>query len=282
VLSGGGVLVQAWRNTSADPAEVSSVTSNNTAFTANNIALPPLALAWPGGKPPAALDDYVGRVERWQGLLPLTVRVSGPGGTNVMGVRLQVRVQPAPALAKTSDRRRRRLQQAAGSPGPAESGSPGAGDVRMVRPGEASKAAGNITLLGAECVSNAAGLANFSSVQFKVRAPPGDYLLSVVAPDYPEVPSLTAPMEVRSCVVGEVRGPGGDSCEQCVDDTWSRNPDNATCDVCVSHADCNGSSIAPDAGYWHSVPESVQVHACPNAEACKEGGVCADGYQGTM
>jgi len=286
VLSGGGVLVQAWRKTNADPTEVAAATGSNKAFTADDIALPPLALAWSGGKPPAALQDYASRVERWQGLLPLAVRVSGPGASNVMGVRLQVRVQPAiaqPNKQQSAAQRppsagRHLLQMAAKTASLVAGADSGLTSSTRL----SGQGLGNVTLLGAECISNAVGVANFSSVQFKLRAPPGQYILTIVAPDYPEVALLSTVLNVRRCLPGEVQGPGGDSCEQCVDENWSRNPSNATCDACVRHAVCNGSSLSPYAGYWHSAPESVQVHACPNAEACSEGGVCSEGYAGPM
>ncbi len=272
VLSGGGVLVQAWRNTTADPEEVAAASSANRAFTADDVAMPPLALSWPPGQPTPKLSDYASRLQRWQGVLPLAVRVTGPSSASVMGVRLQVQVRPV--VADTSNRRRQLLQAAVAN-GTA-SKAPAGGKPRP------AISVANITLLGGECVSNARGIANFSTVQFKVRAPPGDYLLKIFAPDYPEVGSLTAPMKVRSCVVGEVRGASDDTCEQCATETWSRNPENATCDACVAHATCKAAALAPVAGYWHSVPESVQIHSCPNPEACQDGGVCAAGYEGTL
>jgi len=312
VLSGGGVLVQAWRNTTADPEEVAAAASGNQAFSADDVAMPPLALSWPKGQPTDNLDDYVSRVQRWQGVLPLAVRVTGPSSASVMGVRLQAQVQPSkagaakpptaakpPAVAKPL---------AAAKPQPIAKQPGGRSLLQMLQyakaraaasksttsttsttgvsttplPRAAAVSSSNVTLLGAEAVSNAAGIANFSTVQFKVRAPPGQYVLTIVAPDYPEVGSLSTTLTIRSCVDGEVQGNSGDTCEVCATETWSRNPDNATCDACVPHTVCKGSSLSPDAGYWHSAPESVQVHPCPNAEACSKGGQCAAGYEGPM
>eukprot|EP00775_Hariotina_reticulata_P006780 gene6780-6997_t len=86
----------------------------------------------------------------------------------------------------------------------------------------------------------------------------------------------------KQCLLGEVLMDKG-ICVKCAPDSYSFNTTAHRCDLCPEHAKCGGGShVAPVAGYWHSMPQSVQLHACPNAAACKAGGTCAGGYGGRV
>lgn len=63
--------------------------------------------------------------------------------------------------------------------------------------------------------------------------------------------------------------------------TWHQN---APCEKCPEFAFCPGADIIlPLAGYWHSSPQSVQIHQCPLlTKACGEHGKCQAGYQGNL
>ncbi|GIM09826.1 hypothetical protein Vretimale_13636 [Volvox reticuliferus] len=55
---------------------------------------------------------------------------------------------------------------------------------------------------------------------------------------------------------------------QWMNDTLSGQ--DAACLLCPSNAVClSGAVIVPVPGYWHSAANSTQLHACPNAAACK-------------
>ncbi|KXZ48022.1 hypothetical protein GPECTOR_31g386 [Gonium pectorale] len=59
---------------------------------------------------------------------------------------------------------------------------------------------------------------------------------------------------------------------------WSRqaSEDTATCQPCPADASCFGGGVlVPNAGYWHSAPDSAQFHRCPYELAC--GGEADDG-----
>eukprot|EP00798_Chlamydomonas_sp_ICE-L_P007587 gene7587-742_t len=64
-----------------------------------------------------------------------------------------------------------------------------------------------------------------------------------------------------------------------VEDTYSFNPANTTCDTCPkSNAVCDfnktsdavqiGNIVVPVDGYWHSNPLSPQILECPNSDSC--------------
>jgi hypothetical protein len=59
---------------------------------------------------------------------------------------------------------------------------------------------------------------------------------------------------------------------------------NTQCEKCPEFAFCPGADkVLPLAGYWHSSPQSTQIHQCPlQTVACGEHGVCQKGYQGNL
>jgi hypothetical protein len=75
------------------------------------------------------------------------------------------------------------------------------------------------------------------------------------------------------------------SCQCCQAATYSfdANISAHQCLSCPPFAKCPGGDVVlPVAGYWHSSNRSVQMHQCPLAAACGEGGVCKDGYDGNL
>lgn len=82
------------------------------------------------------------------------------------------------------------------------------------------------------------------------------------------------------CLPGEVEL--HDACSCCQAHTYSFS--NTECLSCPDHARCDGGShVEPLAGFWHSSPQSTQMHRCPLwTRACAEGGQCQPGYQGNL
>uniref|UniRef100_A0A383VT78 TRP C-terminal domain-containing protein n=1 Tax=Tetradesmus obliquus TaxID=3088 RepID=A0A383VT78_TETOB len=70
--------------------------------------------------------------------------------------------------------------------------------------------------------------------------------------------------------MGEV-APSPDTCLVCLPGSYSLDPGQQGCQACPSAgADCpGGAAIVPLPGWWHSAVESVQMHRCPNVEACQ-------------
>jgi hypothetical protein len=85
------------------------------------------------------------------------------------------------------------------------------------------------------------------------------------------------------CVIGEVKGSSSSFCSKCGANTYSLNTSATVCDVCPTHASCSGGDvISPLPGFWSSSNYSTQIHSCPRAENCQEGGECSEGYVGNV
>ena len=79
-------------------------------------------------------------------------------------------------------------------------------------------------------------------------------------------------VNVRDCKTGEVTGASpNNTCNQCLEGQYSFSPQNATCDSpCPDNANCTATSeMLPLGGHWHSGPQAVLIHACPNPDACQ-------------
>lgn len=75
------------------------------------------------------------------------------------------------------------------------------------------------------------------------------------------------------------------ACQCCQPDTFSfsANISAQQCMACPAFAKCPGGDVVSTvAGYWHSSPRSIQMHACPLNAACGDGGVCQPGYRGNL
>lgn len=60
------------------------------------------------------------------------------------------------------------------------------------------------------------------------------------------------------------------------------NPHHVLSPTLCPSACAGGTNITPLATYWHSSPNSTQIHKCPNPSACGYGGQCLPGYQGNL
>ena len=78
-------------------------------------------------------------------------------------------------------------------------------------------------------------------------------------------------LQVRPCLLGEIKGQVGDVCDQCPDGQYSLDQSDQACTPCPVHAICqNGSmTLIPEEGFWHSAANSTLMHSCPNPQACR-------------
>ena len=115
-------------------------------------------------------------------------------------------------------------------------------------------------LIGGSAVSRAKGVANFTSL--KLQDQPGNYTLTVTAPDQPQLSAVNFTVHIRGCLPGEVCADEIKTyCEACPPGYYSFDPSNSSCDACPDYANCSGGALLlPTPGYWHSAPRSPQVH----------------------
>ncbi|GMH44542.1 hypothetical protein BSKO_12494 [Bryopsis sp. KO-2023] len=119
------------------------------------------------------------------------------------------------------------------------------------------------------------GEAKFDSIIVTGR--PQEYLLNVTFPSSAKVPERQLRMHVRSCRRGEKerkedRASDGRivspfTCELCADKTYSF--DAKSCMPCPELAECDGKTIVPEDGHWHSSSWSPEIHDCLVEVACK-------------
>lgn len=108
---------------------------------------------------------------------------------------------------------------------------------------------------------------------------------------------------VQACALGEIARGGGTTCQRCerrLLSLWTdprapppssyqgaitsaascSNPayppgsipssELPTCEVCPDNAECSGGAVVvPEAGFWHSSPNSTVMHACITPKACR-------------
>eukprot|EP00803_Ostreobium_quekettii_P011089 evm.model.scf_567.3 EVM.evm.TU.scf_567.3 scf_567:58789-75972(+) len=120
-------------------------------------------------------------------------------------------------------------------------------------------------VFGQEASHTEGGRATFDGTFLKAQ--PGTYQL-----EYSYV-GIEAPMvlevEVRPCAMGEVERGQGSICEPCQTNLYSFNPKDSECKTCpTANAFCNGSTITPLKGYWHSTSRSPQIAECLHVEPC--------------
>lgn len=66
---------------------------------------------------------------------------------------------------------------------------------------------------------------------------------------------------IVKCPKGYVTGGRDDTCNPCPEGLYSFDPQDAWCSICGANADCRGgATVYPVSGYWHSAPQSVQMH----------------------
>jgi hypothetical protein len=96
--------------------------------------------------------------------------------------------------------------------------------------------------------------------------------------------SATVYLATYICGLGEYLTNGYCACCQVHTYSYANMHRNTQCEKCPEFAFCPGADkILPLAGYWHSSPQSTQMHQCPlQTLACGEQGVCQKGYQGNL
>lgn len=113
------------------------------------------------------------------------------------------------------------------------------------------------------------GLAKFNRVV--VRAKPSEYDLKLTFTSTIEIKPRGVKMIVRNCTRGEKEVAGiaqsDFSCVKCIRKQYLFDP-KGNCTDCPTNAECDGSSILPEAGYWHSTSWSPQIHQCLFKQAC--------------
>ena len=98
-----------------------------------------------------------------------------------------------------------------------------------------------------------------------LRARPGAYELRYT---FGLKKPVALPVVVRACRIGEIQSEDRELCLKCQTGLYSFDTEGK-CLMCPSqNAICNGSTITPLEGYWHSTSRSIQVHECLQAEAC--------------
>jgi hypothetical protein len=94
----------------------------------------------------------------------------------------------------------------------------------------------------------------------RIRKPPGQYNVSIVLPEFADVPAAILTVHVRGCIPGEV-APIANTCEPCVPGFYSLDPSAAVCEVCPAGASCaGGAAMVPLPGWWNSAVDSAQMH----------------------
>ena len=68
-------------------------------------------------------------------------------------------------------------------------------------------------------------------------------------------------VNVVPCPKGFVTGGRDDTCNKCPVGLYSFSPLDAQCSVCGSNMECPGGAVVwPVKGFWHSSPQSTQMH----------------------
>lgn len=113
------------------------------------------------------------------------------------------------------------------------------------------------------------GLARFDRVI--VRAKPSEYDLMLTFTSPIEIKPRRLKMIVRNCTRGEKEVAGTAksdfSCVKCIRKQYLFDP-KGNCTDCPTDAECDGRSIIPDPGFWHSTSWSPQIHQCLFKQAC--------------
>lgn len=114
------------------------------------------------------------------------------------------------------------------------------------------------------------GYAYFNLIFF--TGEPDEYTIYIDFTLQSRLKRMTARVKVRDCRQGEIEIIGNWSndfrCEKCPPKTFSINP-KKQCENCPEHAECDGKTVVPSAGYWHASPLSAKIYECLSCEACE-------------
>lgn len=94
------------------------------------------------------------------------------------------------------------------------------------------------------------------------------------------------PMNISSCVPGEIYDGTTNTCYRCPKGTYSYFIFDETCKNCLDHADCPGANLmAVEDGYWRSSNTSENIYRCSAMLFLCQGGInstCMEGYKGRL
>jgi hypothetical protein len=204
---GGGLIAL---SSGFDANDMIAVAHNNTARFGAEVAVVVTSLAFLGNLTShSTIDEFVSRPGAGEGVLPVTLFVSGYYGLPCEGV-------------------------------------------------DATAALHGMYTLGTSS-SDKNGIVN---MLLRVQQPPGRYNITFKLVDYPSVPEAYLELQIRACIRGEV-APSPDTCQVCLPGSYSLHPScQQTCQPCpAAGAACpGGAAIVPLPGWWHSSPDSAQMH----------------------
>eukprot|EP00803_Ostreobium_quekettii_P008718 evm.model.scf_422.9 EVM.evm.TU.scf_422.9 scf_422:65635-70103(+) len=81
------------------------------------------------------------------------------------------------------------------------------------------------------------------------------------------LPSRDVEVDVRACIPGETPF-RNETCSACESGRYSFSPD-MLCARCPENAECQGSTVTPLDGFWHSTSKSTELHECINEKSCR-------------
>jgi len=88
-------------------------------------------------------------------------------------------------------------------------------------------------------------------------------LMFAISDSFSDIPPDPAIMLLRiiPCPKGYATASTGDACIPCVKGYFSFNPSANECSTCVPNAFCpGGATVWPAKGFFHSAPQSIQMH----------------------
>jgi len=98
-----------------------------------------------------------------------------------------------------------------------------------------------------------------------------------------DIANLTLQYQFRDCQPGEIRTSTG--CSPCPKNSYSFNPSDLSCTLCLEHAQCyGGAEVYLDEDYWRPDNLTDDIYACLLRNACLGGrnSDCAEGYTATL
>jgi hypothetical protein len=93
----------------------------------------------------------------------------------------------------------------------------------------------------------------------------GTYLMSFIdafeVDCAPDCAKAILTVNIVKCPKGYVTGGRDDTCNPCPEGLYSFDPKDVRCSICGANTDCTGgATVYPMSGFWHSAPQSVQMH----------------------
>lgn len=118
---------------------------------------------------------------------------------------------------------------------------------------------------------NIVGTVSISNL--KLTAVPGRYKLGIeitTEEGILESISKNITVDVRKCLIGEISIANNTLCRECPVNYYSFDTSNPSCYACPKNkAECDGKTVVPLDGYWHSSSQSDLLIRCLNSKACK-------------